>query len=346
MEAKFTSGAVSLINDLLEKAVSLDASDIHIEPNSSNVRVRYRIDGLLRSGIHVHRSMHSAVISRIKILAELDISEQRVPQDGRAFIKISNREFDLRISIVPTLHGEKAVIRLLDRGKTALPLEELGMAVNDLDEYKKEIKKPQGMIIVCGPTGCGKTTTLYSSLGKINNDSLNIITIEDPIEYQLGGINQMQVNQKTGLTFAKGLRGILRQDPDVIMVGEIRDHETASIAIQAAMTGHLVFATLHTNDAASAPTRLKDMGVETFLIADTLNCVVSQRLVRKVCASCKGLGCKICTHTGFKGRIGVFELLMPRSRSARSRTIIENAEILIKNGITTKEEVLNNIYIG
>jgi len=346
MEAKFTSGAVSLINDLIEKAVSLGASDIHIEPGSSNIRVRYRVDGLLQNGIHVHKSMQSQIISRIKILAEIDISEQRVPQDGRAFIRIGSRDFDLRISVVPILHGEKAVIRLLDRGKAALPLESLGMAEEELCHYKKEIEKPQGMIIVCGPTGCGKTTTLYSSLEKINMESLNIITIEDPVEYQLPGINQVQINQKAGLTFAKGLRGILRQDPDVIMVGEIRDAETASIAVRAAMTGHLVFATLHTNDAAGAPSRLKDMGIEPYLIDDTLNCVLSQRLVRKLCVNCKGNGCKSCDSKGYRGRIGVFEMLRPMSKTSKFKTITENADILIRSGITTREEVLRNVYAG
>lgn len=343
MEAKFTSGAVSLINDLIEKAVSLDASDIHIEPNSSNVKVRYRIDGLLQGGIHIHKSMHAQVISRIKIMADLDISEQRVPQDGRAFVKACGREFDIRISTMPLLHGEKAVLRLLDRGKTALPLEQLGLLEEDLNNYKKEIEKPQGMIIVCGPTGCGKTTTLYSSLEKINKDSLNIITIEDPIEYQLAGINQVQVNIKTGLTFTRGLRGILRQDPDVIMVGEIRDSDTASIAIKAAMTGHLVFSTLHTNNAASSVTRLKDMGIEPYLVKDTLNCVISQRLVRKLCATCRGNGCRSCGSSGYKGRIGVFEILDPWRLSAPFRSMAENADILIRKGVTTKDEVIRNI---
>jgi len=288
--------------------------------------------------------MQSQVISRIKILADLDISEQRLPQDGRSFVKIAGHDFDLRVSVMPMLHGEKAVIRLLDRNKTTIRLEELGMQDFELGLYKKEIEKPQGIIIVCGPTGCGKTTTLYSSLEKINNDSLNVITIEDPIEYQLYGINQVQVNNKAGLTFAKGLRGILRQDPDIIMVGEIRDTETAQIAIRAAMTGHLVFSTLHTNDAASSAARLKDMGIEPYLIDETLNCVISQRLVRRLCLNCKGNGCKICNSTGFKGRIGVFEMLKPHSQSIRFKSIAENAEALIKAGITTREEVLRNVY--
>jgi general secretion pathway protein E len=344
MEAKFKNSAVPLINDLLEKAASIDASDIHIEPNMNNVRVRYRVDGLLQNGITIHRSMHPQVISRIKVMANMDISEQRIPQDGRAFVRIGTKEFDLRISTIPIYHGEKAVLRLLDRNKTVIHLEELGLSEDDHDYFRREIEKPQGLIIVCGPTGCGKTTTLYSSLDKINKDSVNIITIEDPVEYQLPRINQIQVNQKTGLTFAKGLRSILRQDPDIIMVGEIRDTETANIAVQAAMTGHLVFTTLHTNDAASAVARLADLGVERFLISSTLKCVLSQRLVRKLCTSCKGSGCKTCNFTGFKGRIGIFEVLQ-YANNQKYRTIIENAETLIKNGITTKEEILRNILV-
>ncbi|MFH1710387.1 MAG: GspE/PulE family protein [bacterium] len=361
MEAKFNNGAVPLINDLLEKAASLDASDIHIEPNGGNLRVRYRVDGLLQPGINIHRSMQQQIISRIKILGEMDISEQRLPQDGRTFIKIGSREFDLRISIMPVFHGEKAVIRLLDRKKTAMPLEDLGMFEEDLGYYKKEIEKSQGLIIVCGPTGCGKTTSLYSSLEKINKDTLNIVTVEDPVEYQLTKINQIQVNYKTGLVFANALRGILRQDPDVIMVGEIRDGETAAIAIQAAMTGHLVFSTLHTNDAISSIVRLMDMGVEPYLISSALKCVISQRLVRKLCGTCNGSGCNTCNQTGFKGRLGVFEMLKvdnavkdqinrkasshELANSAKFRTMMENAEVLLKSGVTTREEVVRNVYV-
>ena len=361
MEAKFNNGAVPLLNDLFEKAASLDASDIHIEPIGGSLRVRYRVDGLLQSGINIHRSMQQQMISRIKILGEMDISEQRLPQDGRTFIKIGSREFDLRISVIPTFHGEKAVIRLLDRKKTALPLEELGMLEEDCSFYKKQIEKSQGLIIVCGPTGCGKTTTLYSSLEKISKDTLNIVTIEDPVEYQLPKINQIQVNYKTGMTFARGLRGMLRQDPDVIMVGEIRDAETAIIAIQAAMTGHLVFSTLHTNDAISSIVRLIDMGIEPYLISSTLKCVISQRLVRNICGTCKGSGCKACGQMGFKGRSGVFEMLKvddavkdginrkasshELARSTKFTTMTENANVLIKNGTTTREEVLRNVYV-
>ena len=345
MEAKFNNGAVPLMNDLLEKAASLEASDVHVEPNAFNIRVRYRVDGLLTNGINIHRSMHQQVIARLKVIAGLDISEQRIPQDGRAFVKMGTREYDLRVSIVPTLHGEKAVIRMLDRKKTALPLEELGMPADDLEYYKKTIERPQGMIMVCGPTGCGKTTTLYSSLEKVNKETLNIVTIEDPIEYQLQGINQMQMNTKTGLTFAKGLRGILRQDPDVIMIGEIRDSETATIAVQAAMTGHLVFTTLHTNDAAGAAVRLADMGVEPYLISGTVNCVISQRLVRRTCVQCEGSGCRTCGQTGFKGRAGVFEVLKLRPSSTSFTSIKDRAEEMVSSGITTREEVARCVYL-
>ena len=360
MEAKSNNGAVPLINDLIEKAAGLDASDIHIEPNGLSLRVRYRVDGLLQPGITIHRSMQPQIISRIKILGDLDISEQRLPQDGRAFIKTGSREFDLRISTIPTFHGEKAVIRLLDRKKASLPIEELGMLEDDLVFYKKELEKSQGLIIVCGPTGCGKTTTLYSSLEKIDKDLLNVVTIEDPVEYQLAKINQIQVNYKTGLTFARGLRGILRQDPDVIMVGEIRDSETAVIAIQAAMTGHLVFATLHTNDAVSSVVRLIDMGIEPYLISSTLKCVIAQRLVRKLCDTCKGIGCKACNQAGYRGRVGVFEMLKidnaikdqinrrisshELTKATSFNSMSENAEELIKRGVTTREEISRSVY--
>jgi type II secretory ATPase GspE/PulE/Tfp pilus assembly ATPase PilB-like protein len=345
MEAKLPGGVIALLNDIIEKAVSLDASDVHIEPNSNNIRVRYRIDGLLQNGVLIHRSMLPQIISRIKIMAELDISESRLPQDGRSFIKSSGKEFDLRVSTMPTIHGEKAVLRILDRKRSALKLDEIGMPATELNMYRKVIEKPNGMIIVCGPTGCGKTTTLYSSLDKINSESLNIITIEDPIEYQLAGINQIPVNIKTGLTFAKGLRSVLRQDPDVIMVGEIRDTETAATAVQAAMTGHLVFTTLHTNDAASAVTRLSDMGLEDYLINSTLKCVLSQRLVRKLCQECKGHGCRHCNHAGFKGRAGIFEMLDPKISDMPARSMMDNAKDLIRSGITTMEEVVRNVYV-
>ncbi len=361
MEAKIPGGAVTLLNDLIEKAVKLDASDIHIEPGESSIRVRYRVDGILQNGILIHRSMLPQLISRIKIMAELDIAEQRLPQDGRTFTKANGREFDLRVSTMPVFHGEKAVLRLLDRKKMTLELDDLGLAKDDLKHYSEIIGKPQGLILVCGPTGCGKTTTLYSSIEKLEKEIMNIITIEDPIEYQIPSINQIQVNNKTGLTFAKGLRSILRQDPDVIMVGEIRDGETASVAVQAAMTGHLVLSTLHTNDAASAVVRLIDMGVEPYLISSTLKCVLSQRLVRKLCATCRGSGCGHCHNTGFKGRTGVFEFMRvsdrvkhlintkaPAAEICREgghTTMMENARQLVAGSVTTLDEVVKNVYV-
>jgi general secretion pathway protein E len=328
MDPIFRNSAVPLLNDIFEKAATLDASDIHIEPGQFNTRVRYRVDGHLISGMNIHRSMQQQIISRIKVLAELDISEQRLPQDGRAFTKAGNKEYDLRVSTIPTYHGEKAVIRLLDKKQASLPLEALGIAENDLAAYRHIIDAPQGLIIVCGPTGCGKTTTLYSSLEKVNREPLNIMTIEDPIEYQLPRINQVQVNTNTGLTFSKGLRGILRQDPDIIMIGEIRDAETASIAMR----------------AKSVPSRLKDMGIEQYLVAENLKCAVSQRLVRKFCSSCKGLGCRECNMSGFRGRIGVFEFLKA-GETFPERTMMECADALVKNGITSREEIAHNIYV-
>lgn len=338
------NGTISLLNDIFEKAALLNASDIHLEPTGNGVRVRYRVDGILRDSILIHRSMQPQISSRIKVMADLDISETRVPQDGRAGVKVGNQEFDIRTSVIPTLHGEKIVLRLFNRKKTTIPLSDLGLTGKDLDVFVSGLADPHGLMIVCGPTGCGKTTTLYSSLEHINNDSINIMTIEDPIEYQLPGTNQIQVNSRTGLTFAKGLRGILRQDPDVIMVGEIRDSETAMIAVQAAMTGHLVLTTLHTNDAQGAVKRLSNIGVENYLIEETLKCVISQRLVRKLCGACKGSGCKLCGSIGYNGRIGLFELYKPGQMF--EKRMKDNALGLIEKGITSKEEVIRNIGNG
>lgn len=361
MEARVPGGAAAMINDILEKAVKLDASDVHVEPGENNVRVRYRVDGLLQNGILIHRTMLPQLVSRIKIMAELDISEQRLPQDGRTFVKLNGQEYDLRVSTMPLVHGEKAVIRILDRRKTTMRLEDLGMTGSDLATYRKEIENPHGLIIVSGPTGCGKTTTLYASLEKLDKEKLNITTLEDPVEYSLSSINQIPVNNKSGLTFARALRSVLRQDPDVIMVGEIRDAETASIAVRAAMTGHLVFSTIHTNDAAGAVVRMIDMGVEPFLISSALKCVISQRLVRVTCSSCRGSGCRTCSQTGFKGRTGIFELLKvdERTREALSSgasseqisglagvvSMRENAMSLVSRGITTIDEVVRNVNV-
>ena len=327
---------IKLVNLVLSQAVRDNASDIHIESYKDRVKIRKRVDGILYDMYSPPRHVQAKLISRIKIMARMDIAEKRLPQDGRIEIRIADKNVDIRVSTLPTSFGERVVMRLLDKSSSLVPLEELGLSKEDYNHFLRLIKAPHGIILVTGPTGSGKTTTLYSALSIINNADVNIITVEDPIEYQLQGISQMQVNPKIGLSFANGLRTIVRQDPDVILVGEIRDLETAEIAIQAALTGHLVFSTLHTNDAASAITRLIDMGVEPFLVSSAVNAIIAQRLVRKICPYCreayipsevflerlglspikfagrqlyKGVGCAQCLQTGYKGRIGIFELM-------------------------------------
>jgi type IV pilus assembly protein PilB len=326
---------IKLVNMMITQAVKDGASDIHVEPDEKATRIRYRVDGILHEVMNPPKHLQSGISSRIKILASLDISEKRVPQDGRFNINVGEKSLDIRVSTLPTIFGEKVVMRLLDKGAILPSLEEIGFSTAALNKFKKMITKPYGFILVSGPTGSGKTTTLYSALNIINSMEKNIITIEDPVEYQLNIINQVQINPKAGVTFATGLRSILRQDPDIIMVGEVRDKETAVIAIQAALTGHLVFSTLHTNDAPGAIARLVDMGIEPFLIASSLMVVVGQRLVRKVCQKCKraykptaellkeleiseasditfveGAGCGDCRGTGYSGRIALFEVLI------------------------------------
>lgn len=325
---------IKLVNTMIAQAVREGASDIHIEPDAEVLRIRYRVDGLLHEVMTPPRHLQAGVTSRIKIMADLDIAEKRVPQDGRIQMKVGEKDIDIRLATLPTIFGEKIVMRLLDKASLLLGLEELGFSQETLKKFKKMITRPYGLLLVTGPTGSGKTTTLYSVLSSINSPEKNIITIEDPVEYQIKIVNQVQVNPKVGITFANGLRSILRQDPDIIMVGEIRDRETATIAIQAALTGHLVFSTLHTNDAAGAITRLVDIGVEPFLVASSIIGIVGQRLVRKICTRCKqsytptpdllkslglgdrkeitfmkGTGCPDCRGTGYSGRIGLFELL-------------------------------------
>jgi general secretion pathway protein E len=323
---------IRLVNTLLSEAVKKRASDIHIEPYERDLAVRFRVDGVLHNVIRPPRHIQSALTSRIKVMAALDIAEKRVPQDGRIKIRIGGREVDIRVSVLPTAYGERIVMRLLDRGAALLRLPDLGMDPDALDPLLKWIRLPHGMLLVTGPTGSGKTTTLYASLMELNSEDRNILTIEDPIEYELGGVGQIQVNTKTGLTFVSGLRSILRQDPDIIMVGEIRDVDAARIAIQASLTGHLVLSTLHTNDAASACARLVDMGVEPFLLASALVGVMAQRLVRVLCPRCRepyrpthalrddlgldegrvlyrALGCDACLGTGYRGRNGIYEVL-------------------------------------
>lgn len=332
-----SSGAVQVINfinQLLEQALLKNASDIHIEPVEELTRVRLRIDGLLQKFVEVPRSNHNAIVSRIKIISGLDIAEKRLPQDGRVEADINGRKVDLRVSSLPVIDGEKVVIRILDKGQRLKNLDGLEFSNTNLVRYKELISYPHGMVLITGPTGSGKSTTLYATLEQLNDETQNIITIEDPVEFTIKGVNQISVNNKAGLTFAKGLRSIVRQDPNIIMVGEIRDGETARIAVQAALTGHLVFSTLHTNTAIGAITRLIDLGIEPFLVAAALRGVVAQRLVRKVCTNCReqylpnsieltalgckseeyphlyrGRGCDSCNLSGYKGRIAVQEVL-------------------------------------
>jgi general secretion pathway protein E len=301
---------IRLVNALLTDAAKARASDIHIEPYERALVVRFRIDGVLHDVLAPPPRLAAALASRVKIVAGLDVAERRLPQDGRLAVRIGGRDVDVRVSVVPTAFGERVALRLLHRGDATLALEELGMTAALVDRMAALCRRSHGILLVTGPTGSGKTTTLYAALRRVADGSRNVMTIEDPIEYQLPGIAQMQVHPRIGLTFAAGLRAILRQDPDVILVGEIRDRETVEIALQAALTGHLVLATLHTNDAASAVTRLLDMGVEPYLIASSVVAVLAQRLVRRVCASCGAAGCAACRRTGFHGRTGIHELVV------------------------------------
>jgi len=349
-EAAEGASIIRFVNQILSEAIELRATDVHIEPFENTLRVRYRIDGVLQEASVASevKQFQAAIVSRLKILSKLDIAEKRIPQDGRIKIRIAEHEIDVRVSVIPMLYGEAVVLRLLDRSSVLLGLDKLGMSERDLDITKVILERPHGIILVTGPTGSGKTTSLYAALAQINDVQRKIITIEDPIEYQLHGINQIQVSRKAGLTFASGLRSILRHDPDVVLVGEIRDSETAEIAIQASLTGHLVFSTLHTNDAPTALTRLVDMGIEPYLVASSLEAVIAQRLVRVICPHCKeqlstseviplrrrfgdilpgslykGQGCTHCHGTGYRGRIGIFEMMVVND-DMRS-LILENA---------------------
>ncbi len=328
---------IKLVNNILSQAIKAGASDIHIEPYQDGFKVRSRIDGILHDLVSPPKWIQPALISRIKIMAKLNIAEKRLPQDGRLDVRMADQKIDVRVSTLPTSFGERIVLRLLNKTSSLLELGDLGLAHGDLKHIEKLVASPNGIILVTGPTGSGKTTTLYSILSSMINPDINIITVEDPVEYQINGISQIQVNPKIDLTFAKGLRSIVRQDPDVILVGEIRDQETAEIAVQSALTGHLVFSTLHTNDSASTVTRLVDIGVEPFLISSSVLAIIAQRLVRVLCKDCKtpytpdpsileslgisnsqlqesrihkAVGCEKCFHTGFRGRIGIFEILL------------------------------------
>lgn len=329
---------VKLVNVILSEAVRARAADVHIEPQERDIRIRYRIDGVLHDIMRSPKSAQLGMITRLKILANLDIAEKRLPQDGRFSLVVDNRPVDFRIATLPTIHGEKVVLRILEKESIMIPLESLGFLPESLETFKKSLMKPYGAIFVTGPTGSGKTTTLYAALNVVNSVEKNIITVEDPVEYRLAGCNQVQVNPKAGLTFAAALRSILRNDPDIVMIGEIRDRETALIAVESALTGHLVLSTLHTNDAPSAITRLTEMEIEPFLTASALDCIVAQRLARKLCDKCKepykpdkdflksvgyedediekidvlyrARGCDYCSNTGYRGRTGVYEVML------------------------------------
>ncbi|MGB6105800.1 MAG: type II secretion system ATPase GspE [Pusillimonas sp.] len=369
LEAHDDAPVIRMINALFTQAARDGASDIHLEAFETHSVVRYRVDGTLRDIVSPRRALHNALVSRIKIMASLDIAEKRLPQDGRIALRVGGRPIDVRVSTLPTGHGERAVLRLLDKEAGRLELSRLGMAPDVLEKLDKLIHQPHGIVLVTGPTGSGKSTTLYAALGRLDATTTNILTVEDPIEYDLSGIGQTQVNARIDLSFATALRAILRQDPDVIMIGEIRDLETAQIAVQASLTGHLVLATLHTNDAVSAVTRLIDMGVEPFLLASTLQGVLAQRLIRKLCPHCKTSradgtaawtpgGCTACSHTGYSGRTGVHELftlddttrgmihadageqaLRQAAQQSGMRSLRQDGARWVAQGITTDEEM-------
>ena len=356
---------IKTVNEIITKAVNQRASDIHIEPYEHQLRIRFRIDGVLQERDELHLNLKNAIISRIKIMADLDIAEKRRPQDGRIRVTDGQKTIDIRVSTLPTDFGEKVALRILDKAVLQLELKNLGLDYDELNLFKEAVSSPYGMILVTGPTGSGKTTTLYATLNYLNQEGVNILTIEDPIEYNLPGINQAHMRADIGFTFAKALKTFLRQDPDIIMVGEIRDFETAEIAVRAALTGHLVLSTLHTNDAPSAITRLVDMGVEPFLVASCVRLLVAQRLVRKICKYCKreiapphpsipsmnlkedwglktvfdGNGCKDCYNTGYQGRTALFEIMQISPHLARmitqKKTALELKEQLIQEGMKT-----------
>ncbi|MDP4917437.1 MAG: ATPase, T2SS/T4P/T4SS family, partial [Haliea sp.] len=294
---------IRMVNQLIHRAVDMGASDIHIEPFEDGLQLRYRVDGVLQEHADAPAaSLGQAIASRIKLLAQMNIAERRLPQDGRIMIRVKGHELDLRVSTIPTVHGESIVMRVLDRDNIRLSLADMGFSSDTLERYRKLLDSPHGVLLVTGPTGSGKTTTLYASLASLDSERLKIITVEDPVEYQLQGVNQIQVQSQIELNFSRALRAILRQDPDIIMIGEMRDTETAQIGVQSALTGHLVLSTLHTNTAAGAITRLEDMGVERYLITSAVNGVLAQRLVRKRCTACHGAGCEACGQTGYAGR--------------------------------------------
>lgn len=387
-EDKNISPIIAIVNNIIKKSVKIGASDIHIEPFENTTKVRYRVDGVLRLDFEPPKKSYNAITTRIKILGGMDISEKRIPQDGRIETDVDGKKVDLRISVLPTVYGEKIVIRLLDRSSIMMTKEKIGFTPHNTALFDKIIKVPEGIVLLTGPTGSGKTTTLYAALRELNKPTANIITAEDPVEYRLEGVNQVHINAKAGLTFAAALRSMLRQDPDIIMVGEIRDAETAEIAIRAAITGHVVLSTLHTNDTISTITRLVDMGIEPFLVATSLVGVIAQRLVKRICTGCKtqvaisvqerailklkddeevkiykGKGCPNCNNTGYKGRIGVHEILAlskemknlvtknagleqlrNEAKNCGMISLNESCRILVLQGVTTIEELLRVAY--
>jgi len=367
---------IRLVNQIIAQAVEQGASDIHLEPSGNELRVRFRIDGVLIEAAQVQRRMVLGVVSRVKIMSDLDISERRVPQDGRVGLTIDGHHIDLRVVTLPSVHGESVVMRILDKDNVVLSLEKLGMAPAEKDRFERAFHQAYGAVLVTGPTGSGKSTTLYAALGALNTIEKNIITIEDPVEYQLDGVTQVQVNAKAGLHFSTGLRSMMRADPDIIMVGEIRDRETAQIAVESALTGHLVLSTLHTNDAASAITRLVEMGIEPFLVASAIDCVVAQRLARKLCQFCKerqvissdvlrangirtqfdmeaynAQGCPRCTYSGYKGRIGLYEVMQVtdeiRKLTLARASSTEIAEVAVRQGMRLlRDDGLEKVRLG
>ena len=370
---------VKLVTMVLSRAVEDRASDIHIEPTESDVRIRFRVDGVLHEIMHSPKNIHSGLVSRLKVMGEMNIAEKRVPQDGRIGLKVAGRSVDLRLATLPTVFGEKVVIRILNKESVLLELEQLGFLEDSYKRYETSFRKPYGAILVTGPTGSGKSTTLYATLNILNQADRNIITVEDPVEYRLRGINQVQVHTKAGLTFGSALRSILRADPDIVMVGEIRDRETAMIAMEAALTGHLVLTTLHTNDAPSALTRLQEMDVEAYLVASGIDCVVAQRLLRKLCDRCRepyepneaqlaaagfpeyqwrdipqlhrAVGCSNCTKTGYKGRIGLYEVMLMSEEIERMTVERASSEAIrslaIEQGMKTlRDDGLEKTRLG
>jgi type IV pilus assembly protein PilB len=370
---------VKMVNLLISQAIADRASDIHIEPTERDVRIRYRIDGVLAEVMRSPKNIQAGLISRLKVMADINIAERRIPQDGRVGLTVGGKSVDLRMATLPTVYGEKVVIRILDKSAVLLKLEELGFLDTSFKRYQVAFTKPYGAILVTGPTGSGKSTTLYATLNIVNKPDKNIITVEDPVEYRLSGINQMQMNVRAGLTFASALRSILRADPDVVLVGEIRDRETALIAIEAALTGHLVLSTLHTNDAASSLPRLVEMGVEPYLAASALDCVVAQRLARKLCPKCREayqptipeleaagfpefmhddvrelfhpVGCTACSKTGFRGRMGLYEVMPTSEEIERMVVDRSSSEDILRSArrdgmITLREDGLEKVRLG